>query len=66
MTGISTRLLFSRNLPVFVKQIGFRAIKVTEKIQKEVSLMKNARHSKFVEFIGLCIERRGVYIVEGG
>lgn len=39
---------------------------MTEKIQKEVSLMKNARHSKFVEFIGLCIERRGAYIVEGG
>ncbi|KAI9499446.1 hypothetical protein BDB00DRAFT_866325 [Zychaea mexicana] len=55
---------FHRNLPVFVKQIGFRRVQLNDTVYHEISLMKMARHSKLVEFIGLCIEPQGTFIVE--
>lgn len=57
--------IHSHNLPVFVKQIGFRKIKIDDKIRKEVALMKCARHQKLAEFIGICPEPTSTYIVEG-
>lgn len=55
----------SRNLPVFVKQIGFKRLHIDAIAQHELSLMKIARHPKLVEFIGLCLEPEGTFIVEG-
>ncbi|KAI7874924.1 hypothetical protein K492DRAFT_211261 [Lichtheimia hyalospora FSU 10163] len=55
---------FHRNLPVFVKQIGFKRLHVDAVAQHELSLMKVARHPKLVEFIGLCLEPEGTFIVE--
>ncbi|KAI8138398.1 hypothetical protein BJV82DRAFT_631365 [Fennellomyces sp. T-0311] len=55
---------FHRNLPVFVKQIGFRRVHLNQTAYHEIALMKMARHSKLVEFIGLCIEPQGTFLVE--
>ncbi|KAI9245683.1 hypothetical protein BDA99DRAFT_543582 [Phascolomyces articulosus] len=53
-----------RNLPVFIKQIGFRRVRVNDEVRKEVALMKDARHAKLVELCGLCIEPQRTFIVE--
>ena len=58
-------LCYSRNLPVFVKQLGFRRVHLNQETYREIALMKMARHSKLVEFIGLCIEPQGTFLVEG-
>ncbi|KAI9275752.1 hypothetical protein BDA99DRAFT_601329 [Phascolomyces articulosus] len=55
---------FHRNLPVFIKQIGYRRVHLNQTAYHEISLVKMARHSKLVEFIGLCIEPTGTFIVE--
>lgn len=60
-----TAFYSSRNLPVFVKQIGFKRLHIDAVAQHELSLMKVARHPKLVEFIGLCLEPEGTFIVEG-
>ncbi|CEP15224.1 hypothetical protein [Parasitella parasitica] len=53
-----------RNLPVFIKQIGFIKLKPDELIREEVALMKCARHPNLVEFVGVCAEPHATYIVE--
>ncbi|KAI8379101.1 uncharacterized protein BYT42DRAFT_313184 [Radiomyces spectabilis] len=55
---------FHRNLPVFVKQIGFKRIRVDDEVRNEVSLIKCCRHPKLVELVGLCLETHGTYLVE--
>lgn len=55
----------SRNLPVYIKQIGCKKIRVDAKVRKEVSLMKNARHPNLIEFVGLILEPQRAFIVEG-
>ncbi|KAG2218663.1 hypothetical protein INT45_007832 [Circinella minor] len=60
----STIFYISRNLPVFVKQIGFRRVHLNQTAYHEISLMKVARHPKLVEFIGICIEPQSTFIVE--
>lgn len=57
--------MYSRNLPVMVKQIGFRRIHVDMNKLREIGLMKMARHSNLIEFIGLCIDAQGTFLVEG-
>ncbi|KAF1804896.1 hypothetical protein FB192DRAFT_1053619 [Mucor lusitanicus] len=55
---------YHRNLPVFIKQIGFRKLKIDDSIREEVALMKCARHPKLVEFVGLCAEPHATFVVE--
>ncbi|CAO3617380.1 unnamed protein product [Mucor fragilis] len=55
---------YHRNLPIFIKQIGFRKLKIDDSIREEVALMKCARHPKLVEFIGLCAEPHATFVVE--
>lgn len=66
--GIELNILVnynSRNLPVYIKQIGYKKIRVDAKVRKEVSLMKNARHPNLIEFVGLILEPLRAFIVEG-
>lgn len=60
-----TYFVYSRNLQVYIKQIGHKKVRVDGDLRKEVSLMKNARHSKLTEFIGLILEPQRTFIVEG-
>ncbi|KAG0179191.1 hypothetical protein DFQ29_002414 [Apophysomyces sp. BC1021] len=53
-----------RNLPVFIKQIGQKSVRIDNNVRKEIALMKDARHPKLTEFIGLCFEHLGTFIVE--
>ncbi|KAL7326247.1 Histidine kinase osmosensor, variant 3 [Mucor circinelloides] len=55
---------YHRNLPVFIKQIGFRKLKIDDSIREEVALIKCARHPKLVEFVGLCAEPHATFVVE--
>jgi hypothetical protein len=57
--------VYSNNLPVLIRQIGYRKLKIDDLIRSEVALMKCARHTKLVEFIGICVEPNATYIVEG-
>lgn len=50
---------------MFIKQIGFRKLKIDDSIREEVALMKCARHPKLVEFVGLCAEPHATFVVEG-
>jgi hypothetical protein len=58
-------MLFSRNLPVYIKQIGYKKIRVDGDVRKEVSLIKNVRHAKLTEFVGLILEPQRICVVEG-
>lgn len=58
-------LVCSRNLPVYIKQIGSKKVRVDSELRKEVSLIKNIRHSKLAEFVGLTLEPPRTCIVEG-
>ncbi|ORX49468.1 hypothetical protein DM01DRAFT_357356 [Hesseltinella vesiculosa] len=53
-----------RNLKVFIRQIGFKQLHLKDDIRKEIGLLKHCRSANLVEFIGVCIETRGTYIVE--
>ncbi|ORX59666.1 hypothetical protein DM01DRAFT_1190375 [Hesseltinella vesiculosa] len=56
---------YRHNLPVFVKQLGNRRIRIDEVIRAEAALMKETRHQNLVEFVGLIVEPQRVFIVEG-
>jgi hypothetical protein len=55
----------SCNLPVYIKQIGSKRIRIDKEIRKEVHFMKSTRHSKLTEFVGLIIEPERIFVVEG-
>ncbi|KAI9470491.1 MAG: hypothetical protein EXX96DRAFT_358928 [Benjaminiella poitrasii] len=55
---------YHNNLPVFIKQIGFKKLKIDDAIREEVALMKVSRHPKLVEFIGICVEPHSTFIAE--
>lgn len=57
--------MYSRNLPVYIKQIGTKKVRVDAGVRKEVLLMKDARHPKLIEFVGLILEPQRTFIVEG-
>lgn len=65
MSVLFTNVFNSRNLPVYIKQIGYKKMRVDNNVRKEVSLVKNVRHSKLTEFVGLILEPQRVCIVEG-
>ncbi|KAI8335894.1 hypothetical protein BC941DRAFT_429688 [Chlamydoabsidia padenii] len=53
-----------RNLLVCIKQIGFKSLRLDEDMKREIAILKQQRHHNLVEFIGVCIESHGTYIVE--
>ncbi|KAI8329235.1 hypothetical protein BC941DRAFT_210856 [Chlamydoabsidia padenii] len=53
-----------RSFPVFVKQIGFKPIRPDEDIKTEIAMLKHSRNHNLVEFVGVCIESHGIYLVE--
>ncbi|KAG0168665.1 hypothetical protein DFQ30_004442 [Apophysomyces sp. BC1015] len=63
-SGFVCALGIHRNLPVFIKQIGQKSVRIDNNVRKEIALMKDARHPKLTEFIGLCFEHLGTFIVE--
>ncbi|KAI8997001.1 hypothetical protein BDB01DRAFT_13819 [Pilobolus umbonatus] len=56
---------FHHNLPVLIKQIGTVKVKVDNRVRKEIVLMKNTRHPKLTEVVGLILEPQRTFIVEG-
>ncbi|ORZ20482.1 hypothetical protein BCR42DRAFT_434868 [Absidia repens] len=64
----STDLIYTKcyrhNLPVFVKQIGSKRVRIDEIVRTEAALMKETRHQNLVEFVGLILEPHRTFIVE--
>lgn len=58
-------IIFRHNLPVFVKQIGSKRVRIDEMVRTEAALMKETRHQNLVEFVGLILEPQRTFIVEG-
>ncbi|KAF7727728.1 hypothetical protein EC973_007187 [Apophysomyces ossiformis] len=54
-----------RNLPVYIKQIGRKRLRIDDTVRREIALMKETRYPKLTEFVGLCSEPERTYIVEG-
>ncbi|CAO3625307.1 unnamed protein product [Cunninghamella blakesleeana] len=52
------------NLYVSIKQIGFKPLKLDKEYKTEIQLLKHGRCPNLSEFIGICIENHGTYLVE--
>ncbi|KAG0246437.1 hypothetical protein BGX31_002091 [Mortierella sp. GBA43] len=71
-TGSQTSLVMSRgssavgtwrSMAVYIKKIGSKKVAVTCELRKEVFNMRELRHPKLVEFIGVCITPPNICIV---
>ncbi|KAF9178692.1 hypothetical protein BGZ50_007538 [Haplosporangium sp. Z 11] len=54
-----------RSMPVYIKKIGSKKINVNCDLRKEIVTMKELRHPKLVEFIGVCLAQPHICIVTG-
>ena len=54
-----------RSMPVFIKKIGSRKVTVNAELRKEVFNMRELRHPKLVEFVGVCLALPNICIVTG-
>ncbi|KAF8950180.1 hypothetical protein BGZ52_003415, partial [Haplosporangium bisporale] len=61
-TGISAVGTW-RSMPVFIKKIGSKKVPVTADLRKEIYNMRELRHPKLVEFIGVCLAPPNICIV---
>ncbi|KAG0086303.1 hypothetical protein BGZ93_000199, partial [Podila epicladia] len=52
-----------RSMPVFIKKIGSKKVPVTAELRKEIYNMRELRHPKLVEFIGVCLAPPNICIV---
>ncbi|KAG0328829.1 hypothetical protein BGZ99_004317 [Dissophora globulifera] len=52
-----------RSMPVYIKKIGSRKVVVDSELRKEVFNMRELRHPKLVEFIGVCLAQPNICIV---
>lgn len=52
-----------RSMPVFIKKIGSKKVPVTADLRKEIYNMRELRHPKLVEFIGVCLAPPDICIV---
>ncbi|KAI1313857.1 hypothetical protein EDD11_002458 [Mortierella claussenii] len=52
-----------RSMPVFIKKIGSKKVTVNSQLRKEVFNMRELRHPKLVEFIGVCLAQPNICIV---
>ncbi|KAG0200513.1 hypothetical protein BGX28_006442 [Mortierella sp. GBA30] len=52
-----------RSMPVYIKKIGSKKVVVNCELRKEILNMKELRHPKLVEFIGVCTAAPNICIV---
>ncbi|KAF9207345.1 hypothetical protein BGZ49_000649 [Haplosporangium sp. Z 27] len=52
-----------RSMPVFIKKIGSKKVVVNADLRKEIFNMRELRHPKLVEFVGVCLEQPNICIV---
>ncbi|KAF9336616.1 hypothetical protein BGZ91_009934, partial [Linnemannia elongata] len=52
-----------RSMPVFIKKIGSRKVTVSTELRKEIFNMRELRHPKLVEFVGVCLAQPNICIV---
>ncbi|KAF8928563.1 hypothetical protein BGZ58_009563 [Dissophora ornata] len=52
-----------RSMPVYIKKLGSRKVVVSSDLRKEVFNMRELRHPKLVEFIGVCLSQPHICIV---
>ncbi|KAF9156860.1 hypothetical protein BG015_000038 [Linnemannia schmuckeri] len=52
-----------RSMPVFIKKIGSRKVTVNAELRKEIFNMRELRHPKLVEFVGVCLAPPNICIV---
>ncbi|KAF9115385.1 hypothetical protein BGX27_008004 [Mortierella sp. AM989] len=52
-----------RSMPVFIKKIGSKKVVVNAELRKEIFNMRELRHPKLVEFIGVCLAQPNICIV---
>ncbi|GJJ76453.1 hypothetical protein EMPS_08812 [Entomortierella parvispora] len=52
-----------RSMPVFIKKIGYKKVAVTSELRREIYNMRELRHPKLVEFVGLCITAPNICVV---
>ncbi|CAO3575968.1 unnamed protein product [Absidia cylindrospora] len=52
------------NFVVFVKHIGFNPVRAKDDIKGDLEILKQGRYHNLAEFVGICIEPHGTYIVE--
>ncbi|KAG0276923.1 hypothetical protein BGZ95_006832, partial [Linnemannia exigua] len=52
-----------RSMPVFIKKIGSRKVTINAELRKEIFNMRELRHPKLVEFVGVCVAQPNICIV---
>ncbi|KAF9124531.1 hypothetical protein BGX30_000903 [Mortierella sp. GBA39] len=52
-----------RSMPVFIKKIGSKKVTVNADLRKEIFNMRELRHPKLVEFVGVCLAQPNICIV---
>ncbi|KAF9571479.1 hypothetical protein EC968_000510 [Mortierella alpina] len=52
-----------RSMPVYIKKIGSKKVVVNNDLRKEIFNMRELRHPKLVEFIGVCTASPNICIV---
>ncbi|KAF9291170.1 hypothetical protein BGZ68_004875 [Mortierella alpina] len=52
-----------RSMPVYIKKIGSKKVAVNSDLRKEIFNMRELRHPKLVEFIGVCTAAPNICIV---
>ncbi|KAF8947307.1 hypothetical protein BGZ47_009604 [Haplosporangium gracile] len=52
-----------RSMPVFIKKIGSRKVTVNAELRKEIFNMRELRHPKLLEFVGVCLAPPNICIV---
>jgi len=52
-------------MPVYIKKIGSKKVVVNCELRREVFNMRELRHPKLVEFMGVCIAQPNICVVTG-
>jgi len=52
-------------MPVFIKKIGYKKVTVTSELRREIYNMRELRHPKLVEFVGICMLAPNICVVTG-
>ncbi|KAF9582667.1 hypothetical protein BGW38_010909 [Lunasporangiospora selenospora] len=52
-----------RSMPVYIKKIGSKKVQVNSDLRKEIFNMRELRHPKLVEFIGVCLSPPNICVV---
>jgi hypothetical protein len=54
-----------RSMPVLIKKIGTKKVAVTSDLRREIFNMRELRHPKLVEFVGVCLAAPNICVVTG-